>query len=326
MAACTTDHQMLEGFPTLAKREIIHDGETYSRPFFGGLMSTTAPVSTKPAWDAAKTDYKIGDIIYIDELKTEYICGEAGSRLYPPSTATWQPRTANDYRQVDSIPTTKTTSTTDVVNIYNVEYMNYIVGHFIDGVATVTIEQLDNSMNPTGVIIATITMTEIIEFVCYDCCNPPPERKRYFSKSLMDMECATKFIKVTLKAQVGETIKIGTITPVNAINAGIPDFNTTVKVDDGIAFRRLSITEDIEAFNGGASIILTGQALIKPGDKKILHKRKMGYYGITFTIFDIPELEVIEGVVMGKFSMPNGLQLGLTRDTEYQFKKEGVLA
>lgn len=319
--------RMLEGFPFVETKSVVYGSEQYERNFFGGLVSTTVPTSTYPAWDSTKTDYQIGDKVSIDALKTDYVCGEVGNREYPPSSSMWEAVTANDYRQIDSIPTTKSVSTADVVNVYDVTYANYIVGHFIDGVDTITIESLDDTLQPTGVVLGTIKMTEIIDYTCFSCCNPPASKKRFFHFALDEKKCSTRFVRVTLTKHVqSSSVSIGTIAPVRAVDAGMPELDTRVEVDNGITFQRTKITKNIHAVNMGATITVSGNAYISADAKKRLHKKIMEYQGITFTLFDIHELEVIEGVIMGKFTMPGGLQIGLDRDTKYQFKKQGVLA
>lgn len=323
MEVCT----MLEGFPSVETLATTYDNEIYEKNFFGGLISTTAPTSTAPAWSSTKTDYQIGDVVYISGLKTEYICGEVGNMEYPPSSPAWQPRSANDYRQVDSMPTTKTVSSNDIVNIYSVYQANYLIGQFIDGVETITVEVLDNNMQPTGQILGEITMTEVIDFTCFACCNPPASVKRFFYLNLEEKKCEDPYIQVTFKKHSQAAyIKIGTVVVVRAINIGEPDASTTLTLDNGIVFERTKITKDINAVNMGTTIELSGKATIKPADKKRLYKKMMEYQGLTFTIFDVPELEILEGVVMGKFTTPSGLQMGLGYDTEYEFKKQGVLA
>ena len=326
---CNRKCSMLEGFPSAVSLYTNSplDNEQYSRTFFGGLVSTNIPPSTGAAWDENKVDYKIGDVIYISDLKTEFICGENGNIDFPPSSAFWFPRTGNDYRQIDQMPTTKSVSANDVVNVYDVLYANYIVGHFIDGVEKITIETLASDMTTVTGLLDEIQMSEIVEFDCFSCCNPPPEKRRYFSLCLSDKSCSERYIKVTLtRSATSPSIEIGTIAVVRAIEAGKPQLDTTISTDSGIDFQRQKITNDIDAVRLGATIEVTGTAYIEPRHKKILYKKLLSYQGITFTIIDMEELEVLDGVIMGRFSTPSGLKIGLNDNSLYRFKKQGVLA
>ena len=328
MSCSAGNAKMLEGFPTVQTLSMLYCDELYEINFFGGLVSTTFGVSTHPAWDSTKTDYQIGDRVHFAELKTDYICGEAGNMEFPPASPAWEPVASNDYRQIDDVQTSKSVSTADTVtNIYDVSYMNYLVGCFIDGVSKITVDVLDDNMSPTGEVLGEVVMSEIVDYTCFSCCNPPPYKKRFFRMKIDPKNCNTRYIRVVLTRSLDSyTINVGTLTVVRAVDAGVPNFDTRVKTDNGIGFERTKITKNIRVINMGATITVSGKSRISPNAKNILYKNMIEYNGVTFTIFDIPELEVIEGVVMGKFEAENGLQIGLSRDTEYQFRKQGVLA
>jgi len=325
-----SDAKLLEGFPRELKKEVYHNEIFYRRYFFGGLDSTTIAASNYPAWDETKTDYAVGDRIYIDELKTVYMCGKAGNMDYPPSTSLWKPETGNDYRQIDLMPTTKSLSTdADVTNIYDVMYSTHLIGQFIDGVSQIVIEELDSSKNPTGKTLATIEMTKIVDYKCFYCCNPPPIRKRDFILDLKELECASRYIRVKLTRDTGSTyIRIGTLVPVRAINIGEPNFDLRVKINNGLEYHKIGISGDIDAVITGTTISLTGKSRITSDNKSTLYEMLMYYRGVTFTLTDVKDLKTIGGVVMGKLTVTNGLQVGLYTDriTDFSFKKEGVLA
>jgi len=69
--------------------------------------SSNLPTSTLDEYDSAKTDYKIGDRVKIDNVKTEYICGVEDTRIHPLlSTGTeWHKiGSTNDFKFKDGSP------------------------------------------------------------------------------------------------------------------------------------------------------------------------------------------------------------------------------
>jgi len=326
---CNTDKpNCFIGYSKVEPVETIYKDNIYTRLFYGNTISNTFDISSYPAWDENKTDYKIGDKVVIQELRSVYTCGKDGSMLYPPSTSEWLPSSCNKYKHLDDIPTTKSISTNDVVEVvYDAIYANYIIGQFIDGVERIEIYSLYADTLEEKELLSTIKMTQIIDFTCFTCCNPPPSIKRNFVFSLKEKSCSDRFVKVKLfKSGTAAAIKVGTLVVVRALSAGILLKDPKVNINRNIDFKYLKLTQDIFTYTMGSTVEFEADLFIKGSDKKRLWDYQQKYSSLQFIILDTPQLEILESTLMGAITLPKGFSIGLDKDTEYTINLKGVIA
>ena len=196
----TTKEQVING--SLVTETVLGDPNDTSN----ATVETTATT-----WDSSKTDYQIGDVVYLDGFWSEYTCLVAGTRGVPSVSDDWvKSGTLSQYRYRDNAPTRMSYSSVDTPLILTLNLdrtTDYLFIQNLKNVAHVKIEGL----NLADEVVETIEdkdLSRIFSFRKYDCCSIEYKSENFVTLPVGGCNSYQK-IRITLTQNAGKIPFVG---------------------------------------------------------------------------------------------------------------------
>ena len=171
----------------------------------------------------------------------------------------------------------------------------------------------------------------VVEFKCFDCCNPEPVQKRWIAQDIKDDtsdKCTNVYIKVTFKiADTTIPLEVGTATVVRTSDAGCLLQGSVIKINKNFQFQQTKITNNTSLVRWGTTITLDATTFISPDALEYIEYTHMMYDGFVFGVLDDADTLANKNtrVVMGMFN-PGTYPAIYLKKEEFKFKIQGVLA
>jgi len=220
MASC--DVALNCAIPSRFSREIDIDGTLKNILFTGSSIdSSNFPASKLPEYDKNKTDYKIGDRVKVEAVKSEFICGVEGTRIHPMLSigTEWKKLgSTNDFKFKDGSPHSQ--SIGDVDTNIEIELDLGKKGNFlfIQNLRDVN-EIIVEAIGDTTVELHRENTYKLKKFSPCSCCLNHYEYLNNFTLRLVP--CSTYHrIKVTLVPIAGTKAGVGVCAVGNYLEVG----------------------------------------------------------------------------------------------------------
>jgi len=210
--------------PNRFSKEEMVNGALFSVVFTGNTSDTSNfSVSSLVEYDPTKDDYKIGDRVKVDGVKTEYICGIEGTRIHPlfSSGAEWKKiGSTNEFKFKDGSPNSQSLKSWDASSP-NIEIelelgaSNFLFMQNLKNIKEIVVE----SMGASDVEIHREDTYKLARFSPCSCCLIRYEYENNFT--LMLDSCGNyERIKITLVPRNGTISGVGVCSAGQYIEVG----------------------------------------------------------------------------------------------------------
>ena len=196
--------------------------------YYNNVVYSNLDTSSHSAWNAAKTDYKIEDIVYNPALKREYICGVDGSRATPWKSSEWKDIGAeNRYLMHDQTLFTKTEHSEDIEVHYQTRYETYLTIFSMENITSLEIEQrtlgTDELIEAKTVSLRDYGVDNFVEY-CY---TETTDRRNYAVEIEGDRPSILKVKFVGI-----DTRKVGSVIVGSGVDYGCVYTGSKVKTEN----------------------------------------------------------------------------------------------
>jgi len=222
MASC--DVALNCAIPSRFSREVDIDGTLKNILFTGSnIDSSNFPTSQLPEYDKNKTDYKIGDRVKVEAVKSEFICGIEGTRTHPMLSAgtEWKKLgSTNDFKFKDGSPHSQSIGDIDTdieIELNLGKKGNFLFIQNIQGVLRIRVEAIESTTTTT--VLHEEDTYKLSKFSPCDCCLIDYSYLTNFTLPLSPCSGYNR-IKVTFTPVQGARVRCGVCAIGNYLEVG----------------------------------------------------------------------------------------------------------
>jgi len=251
---------MLNGKLTKTSLSLLLNNKTYTREYYCSVRSTIGfSDALIPEWVAKTTGtFVLGDEVKIDALKRIFKLHAATATTEHPLERTdfWTDMGGiNSFKAFDNILNSQAEATTDVTIEIDFNRSNTLAFLNIEGMASITVEQISNIDNSVIVPATTYNTRKFAGKTPYDIFFKPIRTKRVLLVKGLKWHPNSRLV-ITIP-YAGKTIKIGTVTNTLLVDLGATLYKTSIGFDNdstrivdnfgGVTFNEKEVTDILKA-------------------------------------------------------------------------------